>query len=81
MFKKATNASHLFDASALQKFGNHLYEIGKDLSTKKQHDVATKWLGWAYDVLSEHSLEHLNDDATELKMAILHQLVKCLLAQ
>jgi hypothetical protein len=80
MFKKATNASHFFDVSTSQKFANHLYEMGKDLSTKKQHDVATKWLGWAYDVLSEHGLEHLNDNATELKMAILHQLVKSLLA-
>jgi len=79
MFKKATNAYHLFDASALKKFGTLLYEIGKDLSAKKQHDIATKWLGRAYDVLSEQILEHLDDDATELKMAILHQWVKCLL--
>jgi len=74
MFKKATNAYLLFDTSASKQFGNIVYEIGMDLSAKKQHDIATMWLGRAYDLVSEH------DQVGELKMAILHRLVKCLLA-
>lgn len=80
MFKKASSARPLFDSAACEEFADTLYEIGKDLASRKQHDLATKWLERALDVLSEQDLEHLSDDASELKVATMHLLVKSLLA-
>jgi hypothetical protein len=80
MFKKASSAHRLFDSTACEELADSLYEIGKDLASRKDHDLAAKWLERSLDVLSEQDLEHLSDDASELKMATLHLLVKSLLA-
>lgn len=80
MFKKAEAVHHLFRSDACEEFADTLYEIGKDLVSGKQHELAAKWLGRALDVLSERDLEHLSDDASELKMAAMHLCVKSLLA-
>ena len=80
MFKNATNAYRLFDPSTSEKFVKLLYKIGKDSSARKHHDIATRWLERAYDILTEQDLDHLDDDASELKVVILQRLVKSLLA-
>lgn len=80
MFQKASEAHHLFDAATCEEFADALYEIGRDLASRKEYDMATKWLERALDVLSEQDLEHLSDDANELKMITMHLLIKSLLA-
>jgi hypothetical protein len=80
MFKKASGTHHLFRSEASEEFGDILYEIAKDLASRKQHELAVKWLQRALDVLSDQDVEHLSDDARELKMAAMHLLVKSLLA-
>lgn len=74
MFKNVTIAHIAADPSSAQEFADTLYEIGKDLFAKKQYETAVRWLGRAYDVLSEQEQELLSDNAIELRLAIMQLL-------
>lgn len=74
MFKNITIAHIIVDPSSVEELADTLYEIGKDLFTKKQYEAAERWLGRAYDVLSEQEQDLLSDNASELRLAIMQLL-------
>jgi prefoldin subunit 5 len=80
MFRQLTPAHRTFAATSTEDLGDLLYEIGKDLAAKKQHELAVHWLERACDILSEQDVDALSENAIELKLSILHDLVKSLLA-
>ena len=81
LFSKAELAdSHLGPAPA-ESLADLLYEIGKDLLHKKQLESAVRWLERSLDVLGEQDLEKLSRDAGELRLSIMHSLVRALIAQ
>ncbi|KAI9644262.1 Transcription factor [Ciborinia camelliae] len=79
MFNKSMSSKQLFDHSTTESLSDTLYEMGKALLEKKQHTLAAKWLGRAYDVLSGDELDKLSADATELRISIIEKLIKALL--
>lgn len=74
MFKNITIAHIAADPASTEELADTLYEIGKDLFTKKQYETAVRWLGRAYDVLSEQEQEMLSHNAIELRLAIMQLL-------
>ena len=56
-----------------------LFEIGKDHTVKANHVEAVQWLERARDVLASQALEDLSNDGRELRIAILHLLIRGLM--
>ncbi|TID24359.1 SPO22-domain-containing protein [Venturia nashicola] len=79
MFKNITIAHIAADPASTEELADTLYEIGKDLFARKQYETAVRWLGRAYDVLSEQEQESLSDNAIELRLAIMQLLTKALM--
>lgn len=74
MFKNITIAYIAAEPSSTEELADTLYEIGKDLFARKQYETAVRWLGRAYDILSEQEQEYLSDNARELRLAIMQLL-------
>jgi hypothetical protein len=74
MFQKVSLAVITADPPSTEELADTLYEIGRDLLAQKQHDLAVRWLGRAYDALSEQEQERLSDNARELRLAIMQLL-------
>ena len=81
MFNQVMAVHRTFGPAQVEELADTLFEIGKDLAGKKQFDAAVPWLERALDVVPEQDEVALLDDSAELKIAILHTLVKSLLAQ
>ncbi|KAJ9649388.1 sporulation-specific protein 22 [Coniosporium tulheliwenetii] len=81
LFSQAELADNRLGPSTAESLADILYEIGKDLLRKKQLESAVRWLGRSLDVLGEQDLEKLSPDAGELRLSIMHGLVKALLQQ
>jgi len=63
-----------------EKLSDLLFEIGKDLLKRQSWAEAVHWLERSYDTLSdEKHAEALSSDAGELKISIVHSMVKALL--
>ena len=56
------------------------FEIGKDESNKRHVAEAMKWLTKAHDIMISQDLDTLSGDASELQVAIMHAMVKALMA-
>ncbi|KAF2090252.1 SPO22-domain-containing protein [Saccharata proteae CBS 121410] len=79
MFSKSALAANRVGASTAEALADMLYEIGKDLLSKRQYELAVKWLERAYDIIGEQDLDGLSSDAGELRLSIMHNLVRALL--
>ncbi|KAL2351922.1 meiosis protein SPO22/ZIP4 like-domain-containing protein [Cryomyces antarcticus] len=79
MFRKASLNKTRLDPATAEKFADLLYEIGKDQLRKKEFEIAVRWLERSYDILAEQDLEKLSSDAGELRLSIMHGLVRALL--
>ncbi|KAI1780407.1 SPO22-domain-containing protein [Hypoxylon cercidicola] len=67
------------DSVSAENLADSLFEIGKDLTTKKNCPLAVKWLERAYEVINSQELELLSRDAIELRLAISQALVRAYL--
>lgn len=76
MFDKFTKTNIGKDPVSAEELADVLFEIGKDLCTRKVFDAATRWLERALDALDEQELDRLSDDAGELRLSIMQQLGK-----
>ncbi|KAM3081866.1 Transcription factor [Clarireedia jacksonii] len=79
MYNKSINSKDIFDHDTTESLSDTLYEMGKELLSKKQYTLAVKWLQRAYEVLNGDDLDKLSTNATELRISILQTLVKALL--
>ncbi|KAK4996267.1 sporulation-specific protein 22 [Elasticomyces elasticus] len=75
MYKKAATSGEVL----AEKQADLLFEIGKDLLKGKDFVLATKWLERALNALAEQEIEKLGPDAGELKLGIVHSLVRALI--
>lgn len=62
-----------------ENLADSLFEIGKDLTVKKNFPLAVKWLERAYESLDAQELELLSREAIELRLAISQALVRAYL--
>jgi hypothetical protein len=74
MYQKAAHSLVAYDSILAEKLADVLYEIGKSLFARKEFEVSIRWLERAHDVLGDQELERLSDDATELRLSIMHLL-------
>ena len=81
MFNKCISSRQMFDPLTAESLADVLYEIGKDLLRRKQHQIAAKWLERALEFLTAQELDRLSIDASELKISILESVVKALLGK
>jgi hypothetical protein len=78
MYNKGHLSDQRFEPHHVDKLADVLYEIGKDMMTKKDFQMATKWLHRAQDIINSHDLEQLSREALELRIAIMQAQVTAL---
>ncbi|KAK7183868.1 hypothetical protein PSPO01_10204 [Paraphaeosphaeria sporulosa] len=75
MFMKCQQLSRFLTSSLAESVADLLYEIGKDMLSKKEYEAAIRWLERAYDILGDQSPEMLSAEAGELKLSIMQSIV------
>lgn len=78
MYSKGHLSDQLVDAHYAEKLADVLYEIGKDMTTKKDCPMAVKWLHRAQDIINSHDLDQLSRDGLDLRTAIMQAHVTAL---
>ena len=81
MFAKLKSAEKIADSHLIEELSDLLFEVGKDLSRKSLWADATFWLEAAHDVIALESPDTLSSDAGELRVSIMHAMVKSLIHQ
>ncbi|KAF2872932.1 meiosis protein SPO22/ZIP4 like-domain-containing protein [Massariosphaeria phaeospora] len=76
MFAKSKQLTHTLALSTAETVADLLFEMGKDLSAKRNYELAVRWLERAYDVLGEQDLELLSPEAGELRLSIMQSLIQ-----
>lgn len=76
MYTKAEKVQRSISAQAAENLADVLYEIGKDLTSKRDFAMAHKWLDRANKILETQDVDQLSREGTELRMAIFQALVK-----
>ncbi|KAK2758343.1 hypothetical protein FQN54_004191 [Arachnomyces sp. PD_36] len=76
MFSKIPSSWLERDPTTVENVADLFYEIGHSLLVGRQQLLATRWLKRSYDALSLHGLEAFSPDASELRLCVLHALVK-----
>lgn len=79
MFSKANIANDTLDPTSGEELADSLFEMGKDLLSGRQFELAARWLERALDVLDGIELEQLSQDASDLRLSIVHSYTKALL--
>ncbi|RKU40879.1 hypothetical protein DL546_001180 [Coniochaeta pulveracea] len=79
MYNKAHTADNTVESRYAEKLADVLYEIGEDMSRKKDFQNAAKWLSRAQDVINNQDIGQLSREALELRTAILQAHVSALL--
>jgi hypothetical protein len=76
MFAKCKQLANTCTPAAAENIADLLYEIGKDSLTKRNYEVAVRWLERAHDILGEQDMELLSTEAGELKLSTMHGIGK-----
>ncbi|OIW27318.1 SPO22-domain-containing protein [Coniochaeta ligniaria NRRL 30616] len=79
MYSKSHLSNQSLDPHYAEKLADVLYEIGKDMTAKKDFQMAEKWLGRAKDLVNSHDLEQLSHEALDLRAAIMQAYVTALI--
>ncbi|KAI1269361.1 SPO22-domain-containing protein [Xylariaceae sp. FL1019] len=58
------------DIPSVEKLSDALFEIGKDLTSKKNYPLAVKWLERSYQWINSREIELLSRDTIELRLAV-----------
>ncbi|KAF2403591.1 SPO22-domain-containing protein [Trichodelitschia bisporula] len=80
MFQKVLPLVSAADPLLAEEIADIAYEVGKDLISKKNFPAAVSWLEKSYDLLAEQEPGRLSDNAMELGMSVMQQLVKALIS-
>ncbi|KAF2130996.1 SPO22-domain-containing protein [Dothidotthia symphoricarpi CBS 119687] len=75
MFVKCQQLVRVLTPTTAENLADLLYEIGKGALTKRNYELAVRWLERAYDVLGEQDLEMLSPEAGELRLSTMQSLV------
>lgn len=79
MYGQADPLKETLNPATAEKLADVLFEIGKDLSGKKDFTMAAKWLDRAYAIIDAQELASLSRDAMELRLSICQALVHALI--
>ncbi|KAI1210703.1 SPO22-domain-containing protein [Annulohypoxylon truncatum] len=79
LYEKVQDGKINTDPTSVENLADSLFEIGKDLTEKKNFPLAVKWLQRAYEAINVQDLEHLSREAIELRLAISQALVRAYL--
>ena len=79
LFQKTARLQHHADPATAERLADVLYEMGKEQLSKQSGQMAVRWLERAYDALAEQDLDRLSNDAGELRLSIMHSLVRAFL--
>jgi hypothetical protein len=77
MFTKCKQLTSALTPPTAEILADLLYEIGKDALTKRQYEVAARWLERAYDVLGEQDLDMLSPEVGELRLSTMQSIGRC----
>ncbi|KAI0900547.1 SPO22-domain-containing protein [Annulohypoxylon nitens] len=76
LYEKVQGGKSNSDHTSAENLADSLFEIGKDLTEKKNFPLAVKWLERAYEAINIQDLEQLSREAIELRLAISQALVR-----
>jgi hypothetical protein len=74
MFTKCKQLTSALTPTTAETLADLLYEIGKDALTKRNYEVAARWLERAYDVLGEQDLDMLSPEVGELRLSAMQSI-------
>jgi hypothetical protein len=74
MFSKISSSCLKKFPSMAESIADLFYEIGNSMLTGSQQAIAVRWLRRSYDILSLHDLAKFSQDASGLRLCILHAL-------
>ncbi|OBT69660.1 hypothetical protein VE03_00976 [Pseudogymnoascus sp. 23342-1-I1] len=80
MYKKAALFDKTLDPDTAESLADLLYEMGKDFTKKRQHELANKWLERASTIITAQEIDKLSTYATDLQTSIIQARVQALLA-
>ncbi|KAJ4261598.1 sporulation-specific protein 22 [Fusarium torreyae] len=80
MYAKADTLLRQLDPSSAEQLADTFHCIGSDFLTRKECDMALKWLRRAHSLINDQELERLSTEGLELRMSIYHELIQALLA-
>ncbi|KAI0843290.1 meiosis protein SPO22/ZIP4 like-domain-containing protein [Hypoxylon sp. FL0890] len=78
-YGKLLDCQSLIDPISAENLADSCFEIGKDLTAKKNFSLAPTWLERAYESINAQDLEKLSREAIELRLAISQALVRAYL--
>ncbi len=79
MYSKIELLRSSFDTRTAETVADVLFEIGKDLSSRRDYPVGVKWLDRARETIYCADVEKLSRDGVELRVAVIQALVVALL--
>jgi hypothetical protein len=77
MFTKCKQLTSALTPSTAETLADLLYEIGKDALTKRNYEVAARWLERAYDTLGEQDPDSLRPEVSELRLSAMQSIGMC----
>ncbi|KAI1106803.1 SPO22-domain-containing protein [Jackrogersella minutella] len=80
LYEKVHDCKTETDPVSAENLADSLFEIGKDLTLKKNFPLAVKWLERAYEFINAQNLEQLSREAIELRLATSQALVRAYLS-
>ncbi|OTA88788.1 hypothetical protein M434DRAFT_23602 [Hypoxylon sp. CO27-5] len=78
-YEKLLGCQNPNDPVSAENLADSCFEIGKDLTAKKNFSLAPKWLERAYESINTQNLEQLSREAIELRLTISQALVRAYL--
>ncbi|KAI1417997.1 meiosis protein SPO22/ZIP4 like-domain-containing protein [Hypoxylon sp. FL1857] len=78
-YDKLLDCQNPKDPISAENLADSCFEIGRDLTAKKNFSLAPKWLERAYESINTQDLEQLSREAIELRLAISQALVRAYL--
>ncbi|KAK2802668.1 hypothetical protein FQN50_007276 [Emmonsiellopsis sp. PD_5] len=76
MYSKIDAACVKREPTAAESLAGVLYDIGKSMLGRGEHELAARWLQNSYETLCLHEIGRLSQDAGELRLSMLHGLVR-----
>ncbi|KAI2778846.1 SPO22-domain-containing protein [Daldinia loculata] len=79
LYEKVQDCKHTINPASAENFADSFFEIGKDLTAKKNFSLAVKWLERAYEFINSQDLEQLPREVIELRLAVSQALIRAYL--
>lgn len=80
MYAKAHPLLEHVEPSSAEQLADTFHCIGIELASKDDHDMASRWLRRALDIINSQSRARLSTEGLELRMSIHHELIQVLIA-